>query len=104
MRTTSTQQLGVDTPDFQGPVICPAGEKIENEGVPACHCRIEDSVVSAALDPSSLTKFCLGDHTTCPTWRFDRDQFYGRRLKLAQETPTRREHAQPSTLGGAAAA
>lgn len=55
---------------FDLPVVCPAGERIvETLEGPACRCRIEQSIISAAKDPSSLAGFCMGVHAMCPTWR-----------------------------------
>ena len=74
-----------DAHDLDAPVVCPAGERIAErlEG-PACRCRIESSVITAARDGSSLAVYCQGDFKLCPTWR------------LARETEWR--HQTPETL------
>lgn len=56
------------------PVVCPAGERITETPLgPACRCRIEDSVITAARDGTMLATFCMGSHEVCPTWRVTRE-------------------------------
>lgn len=64
------ERLGFDVGLLDLPVVCPAGVRVEEtiEG-PACECRIEGSIITAAKDPSSLAGYCMGVHELCPTWR-----------------------------------
>ena len=50
----------------------------------ALRCGVEGTVLTAAGDPMSVSTFCLGDHTNCPSWRAEREaQWAGRRLDVA---------------------
>lgn len=65
------ERLGLSTEDFAGlEVRCPAGRMLDSgtEG-PACRCGVEESLVTAARDPSSLVGYCCGEYVQCPTWR-----------------------------------
>lgn len=67
---------------FNPQVVCPAGvpifETLKGSG---CRCRIESSDVLAAVDPSSLNRFCLSDYESCPSWRQERDAWWEDRLR-----------------------
>lgn len=41
-------------------------------GDAGCHCAIERGVIDARRNPESVEAFCLGEYTTCPTWRAER--------------------------------
>lgn len=56
-----------------GKIECPAGELVSRFGI-GCRCRIEHSTITAAENPSSLDRFCMGDFKQCPTWRAERDK------------------------------
>lgn len=73
-RTTLLEKRRYQFEDFDKPVTCPAGTRIKErlEGA-ACHCRIEDSTITAAKDGTSLAILCMGDNTLCPTWRAARE-------------------------------
>jgi hypothetical protein len=65
---------------FDLPVVCPAGERVvETQEGPASHCRIEQSIITAAKDPGSLATFCMGAHELCPTWQAAREAEWDRR-------------------------
>lgn len=59
---------------FDAAIQCPAGlpigETLKGSG---CVCRIEDSELLSASDPSSLQRFCLNDYQDCPTWQAEKD-------------------------------
>jgi hypothetical protein len=64
------ERLNFDAESLDLEVECPAGEKVaETREGPACYCRIEGSLVTAARDPSSLGAYCMGAYVFCPTWR-----------------------------------
>lgn len=66
--------LGDGLRQIDVPVTCPAGvpigERLEGGG---CFCKITETPVLSALDPSSLRAFCAGDHKQCPVWRRDKE-------------------------------
>lgn len=62
---------------FDAVVQCPAGEPIgEALAGSGCACRIEESALMAATDPSTLIAFCLHDYQTCPTWQADKQRIW----------------------------
>lgn len=68
------EQRVYDLHSLDREVTCPAGERIgERREGPSCRCRIEDALITAAHDVSSLSTFCMGEHTMCPTWRAVRE-------------------------------
>lgn len=80
---------------FDRPVLCPAGLRIaELAGSPACRCAIEQSVITAHENPTSLAVFCMGDgsegqpgYQSCPSWRAQRDAEIAGRRELVKEAP-----------------
>lgn len=64
------ERLSFDAQALDRPVVCPAGDAVKEtlEG-PASFCRIEQGLITAARDPSSLNAYCQGAHELCPTWR-----------------------------------
>jgi hypothetical protein len=79
MRTTIATLRNLDASDLDYPIVCPAGQRLEADGVPACRCGIEESVISAATDPSSLAKFCMNAYVACPTWRAEKERIWSGR-------------------------
>lgn len=78
--------LGATRTDRDLPVACPAGsgigEKLEGAG---CQCRVTDTPVLSAIDPSSLESYCLdGDgYRECPAWKADKEATWKRQDALA---------------------
>lgn len=72
---------------FDAVVECPAGEPIgEALAGSGCACRIEESALMAATDPSTLTAFCLGRYIECPTWQADKHRIWvGRKMRLIDQ-------------------
>ena len=59
------------------PIACPAGVAVgESARGAGCHCRVTDSEVSSASDPSSLLAFCANPdgYVRCPVWRAEKEQ------------------------------
>jgi hypothetical protein len=94
--STIAQRRGLDASELgRRAVTCPAGAPIalSEAGSPAVVCRVTDSLVSVARDPSAFASYCTGDHTGCPVWREDRDRWLaGRRpvLEEREQEPERR--------------
>lgn len=92
-RTTTLQLANLDPSDFDRPVTCPAGVRIgQRDGSPACRCAIEESIISAESDGSSLLGYCMGDgslrrpgYTACPTWRTQREADWANRGRIVPE-------------------
>ena len=60
-------------------IPCPAGVPIgETLAGSGCHCRIENSVIVSALDPSTLGRFCTprGGYLLCPTWQAEKHRIW----------------------------
>lgn len=75
---------------FDFPVECPAGVAIGlgKGGSSGCHCRVEDSDILAAENPSSLMAYCLSaqGHKRCPTWQAEKERIAaGRRTQLIDQ-------------------
>ena len=65
-------------------IPCPAGEPVvETLGGSGCHCRVEDSVIVSALDPSSLGRFCVArdGYLRCPTWQAETERIERERVQ-----------------------
>lgn len=111
--TQSLARAGLTPGDFEhASCDCPAGDKVHVvsgdpitvDGVrlhtldlPAVRCKIERNTLTAAHDPSSLALYCLGDYTTCPSWRFAKDREHEARMMGTldlhrQDLPTRPGH------------
>lgn len=97
-KTISMARLGVESQHFEREVTCPAGERINPDGVPGCFCKIERSVISSALDPSSLVMYCMSSedsdragHVRCSTWRADKENRWRRRALVEQNHARRPE-------------
>jgi hypothetical protein len=57
------------------PVTCPAGGRVTGVGRDrGCFCAIEQQVITAKDDPTSLFAYCEGRYTDCPTWRAEKDR------------------------------
>ena len=69
---------------FDKPVVCPAGVRYDDalKG-PSCFCRIEESEITCAEQPTTLFRYCQGDYTECSTWRSDKEAAWERRATLA---------------------
>lgn len=66
---------------------CPAALALaETRGGSGVRCAIEQAVLTAQGDPSSLASFCLGNYRVCPTWAFEKERIEeGRRIAAADD-------------------
>lgn len=69
-------------------IPCPAGEPVgESLGGSGCHCHIEGTLITSAIDPSSLGRFCTAPdgYLRCPTWQAETHRIErGVRTRLAE--------------------
>lgn len=68
------------------PVECPAGAPIGEQLAGAgCRCRVTDTDILSATDPSSLGSFCLdpNGYRTCPVWQADKEASWKHQPVLA---------------------
>lgn len=59
--------------DIPCPAGVPIGEVLAGSG---CFCRVTQSVLASATDPSSLGAFCThrDGYQRCPVWRSDNEE------------------------------
>lgn len=79
-RPTILELASTDVGDLDAPVTCPAGQRIDYDGVPGALCGITESIISVATDPNQFIGFCAGDgsrgcpgYTECVVWRAQRE-------------------------------
>lgn len=54
-------------------IQCPAGER---KGEAGCFCSVEGGLIDGRRDTSSITAFCMGDYTSCPTWQAEKEHVW----------------------------
>lgn len=70
---------------------CPAGTfvALTDRGA-GCLCNVEGEVIAEGASPSSLTAYCFGDYTACPTWRLEYQRVQeGNKIPLAERSLAR---------------
>lgn len=80
------ERLGITAQDFDAPVVCPGGERIVETGQgPACRCKVAADTVTAAVDPSSLRAYCMGNYIECPIWQDAKQRQWEARKNLLDD-------------------
>ena len=68
----------------QDDLVCEAAEVLGGDAV---YCAIEENVIDAHLDPTSIERFCAGCYTECPTWRTEKERIWARKREIADVLP-----------------